>query len=375
MTNLVDLPNIEFVSNDADTVLKDMVTVYEGLTSRTLYPADPVRLFLQSIAAIIVQQRTLINLTAKSNYLRYAHRDVLRHMGALVNTPEIPSQPATTTIRYTLSQVQKFAIPIPVGTRVGTQGQDTIQFVTTDYSEIPAGAGYVDVRVLCTVAGANGNGLLPGQINVMVDPVPYVQSVSNITTSAAGTDEETDDHYRERIRIAPESFSVAGPAGAYEYWAKTASSDIIDVAVLSPSAGIVSVIPLMKNGEIPSNEVLSAVEEILNEDSIRPLTDLVMVNRPTQVGYSVELMYYINKSNIADIAVIQNSVARAIDEYVIWQKSKLGRNINPSELTRKIMQAGAYRVDIISPVQTAIDRTAVAIADNIEASYGGVVDD
>ncbi|MFD2089923.1 baseplate J/gp47 family protein [Brevibacillus brevis] len=54
-------------------------------------------------------------------------------------------------------------------------------------------------------------GIQWGKLNQLVDPLPFVQSVSNVTESGGGADEEDDDSYAERIRQAPESFSVAGP--------------------------------------------------------------------------------------------------------------------------------------------------------------------
>ena len=64
--------------------------------------------------------------------------------------------------------------------------------------------------------------LVVGQINTLVDPIAYISSVSNTTASTGGTDTEDDENYRERIQLAPESFSVAGSEGAYIYWARSA---------------------------------------------------------------------------------------------------------------------------------------------------------
>ena len=63
---------------------------------------------------------------------------------------------------------------------------------------------------------------IAGQLKTLVDPVPYVASVANITTSEGGADAQTDDSYREDIHGAPERFSTAGPDGAYIYHAKRA---------------------------------------------------------------------------------------------------------------------------------------------------------
>ena len=39
--------------------------------------------------------------------------------------------------------------------------------------------------------------------------------------------------YNEETMLAPSKLSTAGPAGAYEYWAKTADPSISDVKVVS----------------------------------------------------------------------------------------------------------------------------------------------
>ena len=193
----------------------------------------------------------------------------------------------------------------------------------------------------------------------------------NTSTSAGGTDTEKDDAYRERIRIAPESFSVAGPTGAYIYWAKTASSLITDVAVLSPQPGEVEIYPLLEGGELPSQTILNDVNAVCNNESIRPLTDQVSVISPTANSFDIEAEYYIEAEDSGASAEIQATVAKAVSDYVLWQKSKLGRDINPSELIRRIVDAGAKRVDVTSPVFTTVSASEVAIADTVTVTFGG----
>ena len=77
--------------------------------------------------------------------------------------------------------------------------------------------------------GAAANGLAAGAIDVLVDQTPYIASVVSTTASAGGADIESDDDFTRRIYNAPFSWSVAGPAGAYEYWARQSRADIDDV--------------------------------------------------------------------------------------------------------------------------------------------------
>ena len=205
--------------------------------------------------------------------------------------------------------------------------------------------------------------------------MPYVAAVENTTVSEGGADEQDDDSYREDIHIAPESFSVAGPAGAYEYFAKRASALITDVSVTSPSPGEVEVRPLLTGGEIPGEELLDAVEDVLSADDVRPLTDHVKVLAPEKKEYAVKFTYYISRDNQAKAETIRQAVETAAEEFIAWQKEKLGRDINPSELIARIIRAGAKRVEVESPVYTKLDGTQAAISTGCTAEYGGIEDE
>ncbi|WP_020616158.1 baseplate assembly protein [Paenibacillus daejeonensis] len=373
MSNLFNLPEIQFVGTDPEEIRNQIITVYEAVSGRRLFPGDPVRLFLMAMANVIIQQRVLINDSAKQNLLRYARGPMLDHLGALVETERLPEGAARTTMQFDLSAPLLQTAIIPQGTRTSPGGE--LYFATMEPVEIPPGILSIQVTSICLEAGEIGNGYVPGQINILVDPLPYVASVANVTESAGGTDVEADDPYRERIYTSPERFSVAGPRGAYEYWARTASTGIADVLVYSPAPVEVEIRVLMSGGELPTPDILSAVDEVVNDQRIRPLTDKVTVLAPDEITYEINLTYWIAEGNATSSVAIQAAVNQAITDYVLWQKSRIGRDINPSELSRRVMNAGALRVEIASPVFTAVDETDVAIAGGITVTYGGLQDD
>ena len=49
------------------------------------------------------------------------------------------------------------------------------------------------------------------------------------------------------------------------------------------------------------------------------------------------------------------------------------RPIDPSELTALLRDVGAVQCTVTSPTITQIDKTAVAVADSITVTYGGIV--
>ena len=82
------------------------------------------------------------------------------------------------------------------------------------------GSVSVDVPAACTVTGEVGNRLAVGELSKLVDLIPYMASVSNITVTAGGAEVESDDHLAERVYLFPGSYSTAGPEANYKYHAK-----------------------------------------------------------------------------------------------------------------------------------------------------------
>ncbi|WP_443683542.1 baseplate J/gp47 family protein, partial [Phascolarctobacterium faecium] len=105
------------------------------------------------------------------------------------------------------------------------------------------------------------------------------------------------------------------------------------------------------------------------------LTDQVIVKAPDIVKFNVEVTYYINRADEVQSISIQSGVAKAVNDYVIWQKSKLGRDINPDELISLIKKNGAKRVVIASPNFQVIAENNIAIAENVSVKLGGLEDE
>lgn len=370
---LKNLPDLTFAEADPDVVDSNIVTTVEALLGRTLARADPLRLFLRGVEAIIIQQRILIDEAAKQNLLAYATGDNLDHIGVLVGTDRLQASSATTTLKFTLSTVRESATIIPAGTRA-TAG-DGVLFALNEAVIIAIGEKTATGKATCTQSGTTGNGYAIGELSQLADPVPFVASVTNTTSTEGGADEEDDDTYRERIHEAPEKFSTAGPYGAYEYYAKQASALICSVSVESPTPGEVVIRPLLEGGVIPGQEILDAVDAQVNDRKIRPLTDKVTVKAPEQVEYDVKLSYWINRDDATEAVAIQTAAEQAVEDFVLWQKSKLGRDINQTELYYRLRAAGVKRAEITSPVSQAITSSQVAIAKNISVTFKGLEDD
>lgn len=372
MSTVTQLPEINFISTDVNEIMNDSIKTYEQLSGRKLAEADPIRIILLSHASIIVQQNVKINEAARQNLLYYAQGDILDHKGAEWDTPRIEATPATTTMKFTLSQVFNSARIIPRETLVTAEG--TIFFRTTEDLVIATGALHGEVRAECTEVGTIGNDYQAGTITTLVKPLPYVARVENITMSEMGSGRESDEHYRARIWQAPEKISVAGSREAYEYHARSASSLISDVHVHSPEPGHVHIALLSTNGELPGQELIDDVTAVVSDRKVRPLTDYVTVMAPKTIDFDVELTYWIETAAV-DKTLIQLAITDAVNNYVSWQTSKIGRDINPSRLISDVIRAGAKRVDVISPTFTVVKENEVAHCIAETVLFGGIEDD
>lgn len=379
MSNLFGLTDIHFVETDASAIANGIISAYEAAYQvatgerTTLANGDPRRLFLLSIADQIIIQRHLIDYTGKQNLLAYASGDKLDHLGLLVGVERLPSDYARTTMQINLSVAQPGVTLIPAGTRF-TSGDGKTYFATSEVLQIPAGDLLGTVSALSEAAGTAANGFLPGQINRLVDPLPYVQSVANITTSEGGADIEDDENLRERIQLAPESYSNAGSKGAYIFWARSASQLIADVGVYSPTPGVVHIYPLLLNGVLPEQEILDRVLEVCSGDTVRPMTDDVRVLAPELAETTLNVEWYLDRSNATALSVITAAVAQAAADWLTWQKSALGRDINPSELTKRMVAAGAKRVEISSPAFQVLAFNQIASFTSTNVVFGGIED-
>lgn len=367
----MDLPDINFVETDTETIENDLITQYERLTGRTLYPADPVRVFILWIADVLVRERALINNAARANVPRFAKGKQLDSLCELFTGLErLSASTASVTMRFYISAPQLSAVVIPKGTRVTADG--SVYFTTEETAYINIGETFVDTSAKCETAGAIGNGFTKGQIKTLTDVFRFYEKCENITVSEGGADGETDEALYDRMRYAMANASTAGAEQTYISYAKAASPLIADVKATAPSPGNVIVCVLLKNGEIPGEEMLQTVYETVNGEKVRPLTDHVSVIAPEIVSYNIDFTYYINSKDTATAAQIEENIKSAAEDFSLWQSEKLGRDINPSYLIQLVMQAGAKRVEIREPINTVLENNQVAKANTVNLINGGM---
>jgi len=181
---------------------------------------------------------------------------------------------------------------------------------------------------------------------------------------------ESDEDFRRRITLAPESFSVAGPEGAYIYHALGAHADVLDASVSSPAPGHIHIHLLSRHGDGQANPVLlAAVNAVLNADQVRPLTDYVSVHSAQIVDYAIKADVYTYAGPDADVVLAQSR--QRVAAYVA-EHHRLGRDVTRSALFAALHSEGVQRVILHEPAaDLLLDRQHAAYCSAIHVNHAG----
>lgn len=335
-----------------------------GWTAAAL-ESDPANKILEVAAYREMLMRQRVNEAARGVMVAFATGADLDHLAAFYPEMRLPGANATFAAELGLSMPLDRDVTVPRGYRLISK-DGAIEAILTGDVEIPAGdPGATGRFEIIRPKGSLGNGILLAWN--AVTPLPFVTTTNQLGPGSGGSDEESDNAFRRRIPQALERYSTAGPRGAYEYWAYTADERVIDVTALSPSPGDVSVVLLSSEGDGTADDaMISRVEAILSDETVRPLTDRVTVVSAKIVPYVVR----------ADLVLYAGVSSREPYEEALRQIQAvtslrcIGRDVPRSALLAAGHVAGVKEVLLLEPgedLRVAEDQAAHCTA--VEVSY------
>ena len=317
-----------FIDRDPAQITSEMIAQYEDASGKKLYPAQAERLLIDLFAYRENLVRIAIQEAAKQNLVAYSRAPMLDYLGELVGVHRLPAQPAKTTLQFSVVSAYTSNILIPQGTRASAS--DSVMFATDEDVLLPAWSLHIAVPATSLAAGEQGNGWQPAQISALVDRIGHYDiNVTNLTASTGGCGEESDDALRQRIQLAPESFSNAGSYGAYRFHTLSVSQSIIDVAVLGPDEGL------------PEGCV-----------EIYPLTLFTTADQETTLA----------------------AARKAISLWTQQRQKHLGQDIVPNQIIKVLQVDGVYDVALNMPTKRILQAHEWAECTAIDVTIAGVSD-
>ena len=369
---MTQLPEPNFIERNPETITKEWVELYEQKSGKVLQPAQIERLMVDVGAYRETILRMKIQETAKQNLLSYAPLDILEHIGEPLGVQKLLANCSVTVLNFKVDNALDFDFVIDKGTEVETK-DGLFVFQTIEPVILKVGQTEISVDASCETPGSAANNYIIGSINNLITPLSYISEVSNTTISAGGADDEEAESLRERIRQAPEKFSNAGSRGAYRYHTLTAHQSIIDVAINSPSPGVVNIYPLTLDGN-PNDEIIRIVQAYLSDDKIRPLTDLVQVLSPTKKDFTIDATIYLYQDS--DVTSVQKTINAKLNEYKISLSEKLGKNVIQTQIISILNSVyGVFKVVLKTPDDIDISESEWANLVDFNIEIGGYADE
>ncbi|MCA7012074.1 baseplate J/gp47 family protein [Dickeya dadantii] len=189
-------------------------------------------------------------------------------------------------------------------------------------------------------------------------------------TDTADAVMESDSALRLRAQAAFEGLSVAGPTGAYEYFAKSASGKVADAKAISPSPAVVVVSVLSTEGDgSASADLLATVDAALSADDKRPVGDRLTVQSAEIVRYAITAVLY--RYPGPESEPIQQAAQQALRSWLSAQ-GRIGRDVARSAIMAALHVQGVQRVELLEPAQDiVIGDTQAAYCTGFTVTEGG----
>ncbi|HFW2889645.1 TPA: baseplate J/gp47 family protein, partial [Salmonella enterica subsp. enterica serovar Potsdam] len=175
---------------------------------------------------------------------------------------------------------------------------------------------------------------------------------------------------RMRAQAAFDGLSVAGPSGAYEYFARSASGKVADAKATSPSPAVVVLSVLSTEGDgTATPELLATVTDALSAEDRRPIGDRLTVQSAEIVNYNInaKLFFYPGPES----EPIQNAAHDALQAWITLQ-GKIGRDVARSAIMAALHVQGVQRVELTEPAtDIVISDTQAARCVTVTIAKGG----
>lgn len=159
---------------------------------------------------------------------------------------------------------------------------------------------------------------------------------------------ESDTNYRTRLLLKPDSYSTAGSANSYRYHALSAAASVLDAKAVNSAPGEVTITVLSNVGDgTPDSNLLQAVTDALSDETVRPLTDTVIVQAANILPYTIEAVIT-PEEGPSTAPVLQESIAKA-EQYAARQRL-LGKGIKRDAVLAALWVDGVKDMVLTSPL-------------------------
>lgn len=328
---------LHYLTYDPDAIWSEIMAAYFEQGGDVIYPGDEKDMLLRAVQAVIVQAFAGVDNALRMQTLRYAVGEYLDLIGENRACSRILATKAKAQVTITFAET---GIPgiLEKGTIMTADGERLY--------ELAQNVGYTGraedtaAEIICTVAGENGNGISAGTEMQLLNKNSAASRIIVSEGAHGGQEREDDESYRERIRTFGLASVTTGPRSMYQSAARAVSTEVVDAKAVRSGAGEVLVALIVYGDD--TEDIISRVQEALNAEDRRPLTDHVTVAQAQERPYMLKAIVTLPDAPGFNA---QAAMTEACTNYMNWQNSVIGRPFNPDMLKSMLYTSGCVRVE------------------------------
>lgn len=341
-----------------DQIVSELVAVYQiRVPGYVPNESDDTMPMIEAFTYREMLLRNHFNAQIAGSFWQTATGADLDFIAAFFDVIRLIGAKPTATARFTLSTVLAYDYILDAGLEiVNSDGSISLLLaaVTIPIGSVEAN-GIVELQAYVSSSDAT--------ISAPLNPKPYLSKVESVTAYAGGSDQESDEAVRGRIALSFEDQTTAGSANSYKLHALKSDARIDDINVFSSTAGTVDVIVHSLSGVDAT--MLSRVDSATSGDTVRPLTDTVLIRAASVINYSVNAVLKISESS--DSTATLNEAKVRLEQRL--NAVKIGDSVTIGSIISALSVDGVLDVTLNAPTATvAVTREEVAVVTTMEVS-------
>ena len=340
MINIASLPKPDVMQVlDYEEILQQNITDFKALLPEWIpLESDAYKLMLEAFAYRELHLRAEFNNLASAFFLSTSTKNDLDNYAVFYNVIRLDGSYPYAAYEFSLDETLTQDVVIPANlilTDENSEYQGKLLNAVTIFAGETKVTGTVELQVEVQASDV--------KTEIITTPLPFVIQASAKNIFLNGSSVESDEEFKQRILLSMADKSTAGSEETYKSFTFNADERIEDVAVLNGGAGIVNVFYYSEEADALMQ---SRIEEMLNKESVRPLSDNLQIALATVVPFNVvarlEILPHQETATIFSNA-LKNLTAK------LEKLKRIGTKITLSEINNFLTVDGVKEVVITSP--------------------------
>ena len=366
--NSLPLPAVVEKLDYETTLEKNLAYLKQKLPDWKPLESDEFLMILEAMSYREVMLRNEFNQRALAFFLATASGSDLDHWGIVFDCERLKGSKPYANYLFTLSQARETDIVIKKGLVLvdddSIYESRLLEDLVIKKGELEA-AGKVELQVFTASSDIETNNI--------TTTLPYVVNAKATAKFSSGSNTESDEDFRFRILLSMSDKSTAGSSATYKSYAYKADERIEDIKVTNGIKDFSTYLPLFlgKNeveildgirslisdfstvnvyyySKIADPLMKERIEQSLNSENIRPLTDYVKVIPATEKTFAIQAVLNCEKNQeygIIEVQALENLKTN------LNKLRKIGVSITLSEINDFLRVPGVKEAVILNPTE------------------------